>query len=381
MDATNEANRVKIGDLGLATLYSAGSLRAEQMSVIGTPEYMAPEYYTESYDQAVDIWAFGLVVLEMVTNRVPYHECNGAAAQIFLKVSRGMLPLGLAELKSGPVRDFVDACLLPVDQRPTAGQLLQFPFLTTKQTGTTNDVFLPLDTRSPMQARPNSQVVSTPVVHQPLSGTFQNSGNITPAGNNGNKSDKPDSSDSEDNSGPSSGKRENIPARDNTTQNIGKLAAAAGNNSTGHLHQDGSNANEEGSRLSQTLPSETELQEMKVRRPSVPVPPEERKASTDQHKVSNDDGSSQQQPQQQSGQKSLRASVPGQEAVTSPNAAPPANKHFGWNGSGIGDRFCFAVSVVSLTLLLFIRFCTCSKTVCGWFSFVVLGERTGRISD
>lgn len=102
MDATEGENRVKIGDLGLATLYSAtGSSRKDQMSVIGTPEYMAPEYYAETYDQAVDIWAFGLVVLEMVTNKVPYYECNGAPAQIFLKVSRSVLPQALTDIKSG----------------------------------------------------------------------------------------------------------------------------------------------------------------------------------------------------------------------------------------------------------------------------------------
>lgn len=39
--------------------------------------YMAPEFYSESYNQLVDIWAFGLVILEMLSNKVPYHECNG----------------------------------------------------------------------------------------------------------------------------------------------------------------------------------------------------------------------------------------------------------------------------------------------------------------
>ena len=52
----------------------------------GTPEYMAPEYYEESYTEKVDIWAFGLCVLEMITNEYPYMECANPA-QVFKKVS------------------------------------------------------------------------------------------------------------------------------------------------------------------------------------------------------------------------------------------------------------------------------------------------------
>lgn len=142
MDATAEANRVKIGDLGLATLYT-GNLRAEQMSVIGTPEYMAPEFYSESYNQLVDIWAFGLVMLEMLSNQVPYAECNGATAQIFIKVSRGTLPATFHDLVPGPCKDFIAACLLPASVRPSAAELLEAPFLTMKLEGTTDLVYQP----------------------------------------------------------------------------------------------------------------------------------------------------------------------------------------------------------------------------------------------
>ena len=174
MDATSDANRVKIGDLGLATLYT-GSMRAEQMSVIGTPEYMAPEFYAESYNQLVDIWAFGLVMLEMVSNKVPYHECNGATAQIFLKVSRGVLPGAFAELRPGPTRDFIAACLLPASVRPSASQLLQAPFILQKMEGTTDSVYVaPDEGKSPGAGRmvvpstpPAVPLQSQPVVAAP----------------------------------------------------------------------------------------------------------------------------------------------------------------------------------------------------------------------
>lgn len=46
---------MKIGDLGLATLKN----RSFAKSVIGTPEFMAPEMYEEHYDESVDVYAFG----------------------------------------------------------------------------------------------------------------------------------------------------------------------------------------------------------------------------------------------------------------------------------------------------------------------------------
>ena len=53
----------------------------------GTPEYMALEMYSEgsTYSTAVDIYAFGMCVLEMITRQVPYSECP-SVGQIMKKV-------------------------------------------------------------------------------------------------------------------------------------------------------------------------------------------------------------------------------------------------------------------------------------------------------
>lgn len=53
---------------------------------IGTPEFMAPELYDEEYNELVDIYAFGMCLLELVTFEYPYCECSNAA-QIYKKVS------------------------------------------------------------------------------------------------------------------------------------------------------------------------------------------------------------------------------------------------------------------------------------------------------
>ena len=48
---------------------------------------MAPELYEEEYDTKVDIYAFGICVLELETREFPYSECEGMA-QIYKKVSQ-----------------------------------------------------------------------------------------------------------------------------------------------------------------------------------------------------------------------------------------------------------------------------------------------------
>ena len=48
---------------------------------------MAPELYDEQYNEKIDIYAFGMCVLEMVTGEYPYAECQNAA-QIYRKVTQ-----------------------------------------------------------------------------------------------------------------------------------------------------------------------------------------------------------------------------------------------------------------------------------------------------
>lgn len=41
--------------------------------------------YEEHYDESVDVYAFGMCMLEMATGEYPYSECSGPA-QIYKKV-------------------------------------------------------------------------------------------------------------------------------------------------------------------------------------------------------------------------------------------------------------------------------------------------------
>jgi hypothetical protein len=48
---------------------------------------MAPELYEEKYDEKVDVYSFGMCMLELATMEYPYCECRNAA-QIYKKVTQ-----------------------------------------------------------------------------------------------------------------------------------------------------------------------------------------------------------------------------------------------------------------------------------------------------
>ncbi|XP_022943216.1 probable serine/threonine-protein kinase WNK11 isoform X2 [Cucurbita maxima] len=116
--------QVKIGDLGLAATVRKNH---SAHSVLGTPEFMAPELYEEHYTELVDIYSFGMCLLELVTLEIPYSECDNVA-KIYKKVSSGIKPLALAKVKNHEVKAFIDKCLAQSQARPSAADLLLDPF-------------------------------------------------------------------------------------------------------------------------------------------------------------------------------------------------------------------------------------------------------------
>jgi serine/threonine-protein kinase len=63
--------KVKIMDFGVAHLVGSELTQAEE--VIGTPSYMAPEQLSkEAVDRRADIFAFGVLLYEMTTGRLPF---------------------------------------------------------------------------------------------------------------------------------------------------------------------------------------------------------------------------------------------------------------------------------------------------------------------
>ena len=91
------------------------------LGATGTPEFMAPELYREQYNEKVDIYSFGMCLLELVTMEFPYRECKNKA-QIFRQVT----------LVSGRTHDKLAkelCCWVWQQPRPVIAQFLDYTLL------------------------------------------------------------------------------------------------------------------------------------------------------------------------------------------------------------------------------------------------------------
>uniref|UniRef100_A0A7S3A7H3 Protein kinase domain-containing protein n=2 Tax=Rhodosorus marinus TaxID=101924 RepID=A0A7S3A7H3_9RHOD len=114
---------VKIGDWGLSRLRES----QKAFQVIDSPELSAPDLYREKHTEKVDIYAFGMCLLQMVSMEYPYSECENSA-MVLRKVWQGVKPLALLRMKDSEVKKIVYRCLSPEDERPSAQELLMHPF-------------------------------------------------------------------------------------------------------------------------------------------------------------------------------------------------------------------------------------------------------------
>ncbi|XP_009593928.1 probable serine/threonine-protein kinase WNK11 [Nicotiana tomentosiformis] len=117
--------KVKIGNLGLATI--VGKNHAAH-TLLGTPEYMAPELYEEDYTELVDIYSFAMCLIEMATLEIPYSECDGIA-KLYKMVTAGIKPQALNRVSDPELKAFILRCIGQPRARPSAAELLKDPFL------------------------------------------------------------------------------------------------------------------------------------------------------------------------------------------------------------------------------------------------------------
>ncbi|KAK6121302.1 hypothetical protein DH2020_044953 [Rehmannia glutinosa] len=115
---------VKLADFGLAKATKLNDIK----SCKGTPFWMAPEVVNRrnhGYGRAADIWSLGCTVLEMLTGQIPYSHLEGPTGHS----DRGELP-PIPNTLSRDAQDFILKCLqVNPDDRPTAAQLLEHPFV------------------------------------------------------------------------------------------------------------------------------------------------------------------------------------------------------------------------------------------------------------
>ncbi|KAG1466958.1 hypothetical protein G6F56_004594 [Rhizopus delemar] len=134
----NSRGDVKLTDFGQCAQLTKS--QPKRNSIVGTPYWMAPELIKgQYYDDKVDIWSLGILLIEMAQNNPPYVELPPLKA-LYLIASNGIPPLYEPERWSDEFKDFLQLCTsMDPAERPDANTLLRHPFILSFA-GTTEDV-------------------------------------------------------------------------------------------------------------------------------------------------------------------------------------------------------------------------------------------------
>eukprot|EP01065_Artemidia_motanka_P032046 TRINITY_DN3905_c1_g1_i6.p1 TRINITY_DN3905_c1_g1~~TRINITY_DN3905_c1_g1_i6.p1 ORF type:complete len:1381 (+),score=390.26 TRINITY_DN3905_c1_g1_i6:532-4674(+) len=122
----------KLADFGAATYIVARDEVASQLSVCGTPNWMAPEVITQhGHDFKADIWSLGCTVMEMLTGQPPWAHVSTSSLQVlsFIAGDSDIGPGIRTAFRKAALSDlcveFVLLCLRRVPaERPTVTTLL-----------------------------------------------------------------------------------------------------------------------------------------------------------------------------------------------------------------------------------------------------------------
>jgi len=120
---------IKIADFGYAAQLTEE--RSKRTTIVGTPYWMAPELIRgENYDQKVDIWSLGIMIMEMSEGEPPYMDLPPLRALFFI-TTKGIPGLKNPEKWSNDFKEFLNQCLsVDSTQRPESSVLLQHQYLT-----------------------------------------------------------------------------------------------------------------------------------------------------------------------------------------------------------------------------------------------------------
>jgi WNK lysine deficient protein kinase len=120
-------NIVVVNGQAKLTEYGLDSCFVSLGSFSAVKEYSAPEMYTDQLSPSVDVYSFGLCLLEIITRERPYLESPCLSCTVKRKLNQ-VAPRSLERVVDVQLKDLIDLCLCK--QRPTASELLTLDFFT-----------------------------------------------------------------------------------------------------------------------------------------------------------------------------------------------------------------------------------------------------------
>lgn len=103
---------VKLTDFGFA---KSVTVRVKTYTFAGTPEYVAPEIVlTKGHDRAVDYWAYGVFVFEMLTGKTPFRTDDASHMRTYNKILSGIDNVTFPSYVNPRAKHLVDRLCRPV---------------------------------------------------------------------------------------------------------------------------------------------------------------------------------------------------------------------------------------------------------------------------
>ncbi|MCA9059877.1 MAG: protein kinase [Planctomycetaceae bacterium] len=137
---------VKIGDVGLSK-YISESRRSAQTQSVGTVYYMAPEVARGRYGREVDVYAIGIMLVEMLTGHVPFE--GQTTAEVLMKHLTAEPDLSALPAQLQPV---LSACL----EKDPARRIADIEELERRFLAAVRETGLSIDQPTPVAVRPAS---------------------------------------------------------------------------------------------------------------------------------------------------------------------------------------------------------------------------------
>ena len=177
---------IKLMDFGIARLRDAGTSMTRAGTMMGTPDYMAPEQIEgQDITEKTDMYAFGIVLYEMLTGTVPFRASTQAAvltkqlqeqpvppSRLRPEIPRELEAIVLKALEKDPAKRERDMAAIVRALRETSRQLGDVSRDTSTGGAPTMVVERPIG-QPPAAAGPTVQVARTfvapraPVLHDP----------------------------------------------------------------------------------------------------------------------------------------------------------------------------------------------------------------------
>ncbi|EGD72178.1 STE/STE11/MEKK2 protein kinase [Salpingoeca rosetta] len=127
----DSGGNIKLADFGAARQLQEIRTVTGFKSMHGTPYWMAPEVVQgKGYGRRCDIWSLGCTVIEMLTTKPPFYNCEAMAVLFKIGSSNEDYKACIPDDADEGCRELLEACFQrDAQQRPSASALLSFSFV------------------------------------------------------------------------------------------------------------------------------------------------------------------------------------------------------------------------------------------------------------